>query len=198
MGRHRAFDEAAVIDAAVACFWQDGYGATSVRGLSERMRIGGASLYNAFGDKRTLFARALQHYLDRSSRRRIARLDGAADPLGGLHEFFEGLIAASVADRRGCLLVNSAVEIAPFDEELGALVRAGLREVEDAFQRAIARAQQQGQVPDGAARVDLARGLLSAAVSIRVLARSGMERPVLESIARAALPPRLGDEALPS
>lgn len=192
MGRHRAFDEEAAMDAAIACFWQDGYGATSVRDLADRMRIGGGSLYHAFGDKRGLFARALQRYLDQSSRRRIAHLDGAADPLGALHDFFGGLIAASLKDRRGCLLVNSAVEVAPADPELGVQIRAGLREVEEGFQRAVARAQQQGHVTGDETSADIARRLLSAVISIRVLARTGEERAVLESIARSALPPRPG------
>ena len=40
------------LDAAMDCFWRDGYEASSVRDLAARMGITGASLYNAFGDKR--------------------------------------------------------------------------------------------------------------------------------------------------
>jgi TetR/AcrR family transcriptional repressor of nem operon len=64
MARPREFDEQAVLEAAVQCFWMHGYEATSVRDLAERMEITGASLYNAFGDKRSLFRRALDHYLE--------------------------------------------------------------------------------------------------------------------------------------
>src|SRR6201997_692427 len=52
MARPREFDEAAVLDAAIEKFWLCGYEATSVRDLAEEMDIAGASLYNAFGDKR--------------------------------------------------------------------------------------------------------------------------------------------------
>ncbi|HQS08022.1 MAG TPA: TetR/AcrR family transcriptional regulator [Xanthobacteraceae bacterium] len=190
VGRHRAFDEEEVIDAAVAGFWQNGYGATSIRDLAARMQMGGASLYNAFGDKRGLFVRALQRYLDLSSRRRMAELDAAADPLAALHDFFADLVAASLSDRRGCLLVNAAMEVAPIDLELGADIRNGLKEVEDGFRRTIERAQQEGSVDAGMRSEDVARRLLSAVISVRVLARLGEDRALLESIARSALPQR--------
>lgn len=189
MGRHRAFDEEAVLDAAVECFWLRGYGATSVRDLAAHMKLGGASLYNAFGDKRALFARALQRYLDRSSRLRMAQLDAATDPLAALHAFFADLITASLADRRGCLLVNSAMEVAPFDTELAKDIRTGLKEIEDGFRRAVERAQRAGSVRIGESSEDLARRLLSAAISMRVLARVADDRALLESIVHSALPP---------
>ena len=55
MARAREFDEAAVLDAAIEKFWLCGYEATSVRDLADEMYIAGASLYNAFGDKRALY-----------------------------------------------------------------------------------------------------------------------------------------------
>ncbi|WP_456315895.1 TetR/AcrR family transcriptional regulator [Plastoroseomonas hellenica] len=45
------------------CFWKQGFEATSMRDLIERTGITGASLYNAFGDKRALYQRALDHYV---------------------------------------------------------------------------------------------------------------------------------------
>jgi TetR/AcrR family transcriptional repressor of nem operon len=73
MARPREFDEITAVEAATSCFWRDGYEATSVRDLVARMGITGASLYNAFGDKRSLFRHVLQHYAERSTRERIAR-----------------------------------------------------------------------------------------------------------------------------
>ena len=66
MARLKAFDEEAALDAAVDCFWSRGYEATSVRDLADGMRIGGASLYNAYGDKRALFRKSLERYANRS------------------------------------------------------------------------------------------------------------------------------------
>jgi TetR/AcrR family transcriptional repressor of nem operon len=52
MARPREFDETVVLEAAMNCFWARGFGQTSIRDLAEQMGITGASLYNAFGDKR--------------------------------------------------------------------------------------------------------------------------------------------------
>ena len=64
MARPREFDEATALEAAIECFWHRGYEATSVRDLADKMGISGPSLYNAYGDKRALFAQALEHYVD--------------------------------------------------------------------------------------------------------------------------------------
>ena len=44
-----------MLNAAVECFWSRGYQATSIRDLVDTTGLTGASLYNAFGDKRALF-----------------------------------------------------------------------------------------------------------------------------------------------
>jgi TetR/AcrR family transcriptional repressor of nem operon len=80
MARPREFDEAAVLDAAIDKFWQCGYEATSVRDLAEEMDIAGASLYNAFGDKRALYERAMNRYLEQTFRERIRRLEPSLPP----------------------------------------------------------------------------------------------------------------------
>ncbi len=43
MARPREFDETAVLQAAIQCFWSRGYEATSVRDLAEKMGLTGAS-----------------------------------------------------------------------------------------------------------------------------------------------------------
>lgn len=187
MGRPRTFDEAAALDAAIDHFWRYGYAATSVRDLADHMRMSGASLYNAFSDKRTLFSLALQRYLDRSARRSIAELDASEDSLAALQKFFARLVESSIADRRGCMLVNSAMEVAPRDAELGMAIRAGLQDVEDGFRRAVEAAQRKGRALTDRDAKDLARLLLSAMIAIRVLARTTNDADLLRGIADSAL-----------
>src|SRR5277367_1717519 len=98
MARPREFNEAAVLDAAVQCFWTRGYEATSVRDLAERMGITGASLYNAFGDKRSLFRRALDHYLEQGFGDRVTRLEKQLPPREALAAFFAEVIERSLGD----------------------------------------------------------------------------------------------------
>jgi TetR/AcrR family transcriptional regulator, transcriptional repressor for nem operon len=189
MARPREFDEAVVLDAAVNCFWTQGYEATSVRDLAAEMGITGPSLYNAFGDKRSLFRAALERYVQLSTRARIAEVETTLPPKEAVRTFIAGIIERSLndPDRRGCMLVNAALEIAPHDAEIGAKVAAWLGEIESFFRRAIAAAQREGSVPAERDARDLARLLLGVTLGMRVLARANPDRSLLEGVARPAL-----------
>jgi TetR/AcrR family transcriptional regulator, transcriptional repressor for nem operon len=189
MARPREFDEVTALEAAIECFWQRGYEATSVRDLAERMGISAPSLYNVYGNKHDLFVRALERYLDHSTRARITRLEDSLPPKQAIRRFINEIIERSVNDRerRGCFLINSALEVAPHDGELGALIADRLAEIEAFFRRSIKAAQAEGTVPRERNAKDLARLLLGILLGIRVLARSKPEMALLEGVARPAL-----------
>jgi len=189
MPRPREFDEAVALDAAIDCFWMRGYRGTSVRDLAAAIGISAPSLYNAFGDKRALFVRALERYLDQSMRARIRRLESSLPPKQAVSRFIGEIISRSVSDRerRGCFLINSALEVAPHDKELGAAIAERLGELEAFFRRSIIAAQADGTVPRRHAATDLARLLVGVLLGIRVLARAKPERALLEGVARPAL-----------
>jgi len=189
LARPRAFDDDEVLDAATACFWQRGFGATSVRDLAPDIAINGPSLYNAFGDKHALFARALERYANRSMRSIIQRLEGGSSPKNAIQEFLRLLIKKSVTDpdRRGCLIVNSALEVSPHDTELAGVIASYLDEIEAFFRRCLERGQEAGEINKSINSRDTARLLLGVVLGIRVAARSRPERALLEGMVRPAL-----------
>lgn len=189
MARPREFDEATVLDAAMRCFWAQGYEGTSVRDLADRMGITGASLYNAFGDKRSLYRRALEFYFERSVRDRVARLERSLPPLAAIRAFFDEIVERSVADPecRGCMLVNSALEATPEDPELRAAVAQELMLIEAFFRRCVAAGQVDGTVTARQAPDTLAKLLLSVLLGVRVLARARPHREVLEGAVQGAM-----------
>jgi len=189
MGRPITFDEAVALDAAMECFWHCGYRASSVRDLAVSMGICGTSLYNSFGNKRALFIKALERYLDRSVRERIGRLQGSLPPMQAIHAFFDEVIERSLQDRarRGCLLINSALEVAPHDRKLGAEIGRRLEEIEVFFRNQIVKGQADGDIPSRVDAGNVARLLLGVLIGIRVLARFRPERLLLEGMARPAL-----------
>lgn len=168
-------------------FWEHGYAATSVRDLGDCMGLGAASLYNAFGDKRALFARCLDRYLDANMRERIARHEANNAPRGAIEAFLAESVERSLADRRGCLLVNTALEIAPHDEEVGEVVAARLGELEAFFRRCILRGQRAGTITRRHPARDLARLFLTTVMGLRVLARARPEPALLRGAVRQAL-----------
>ena len=188
MARPREFDEQAALDAALVQFWSHGYEATSTRDLAQSMGITSASLYNAFGDKRSLYRRALQHYVERSLEERLRRYARLA-PHIALETFFSEIIERSVSDtqRKGCLLVNSALELSPHDAEFRQIVSEVFQRIESFFYGCINSGQSDLTITRAQPARDLARMLLSVLLGIRVLARSRPERPLLEGAARSAL-----------
>ena len=189
MARPRKFEDDKVLDAAIACFWQRGLAATSIRDLATEMGINGPSLYNAFGDKQTLFARALERYAQCSMRERIERLETTLAPLRAIRAFFRELVDKSVSDpdRRGCLIVNSALEVSPHDEEMRDVIASYLGEIESFFRRCIERGQASGDINQNLMPRDAARLSLGIVLGLRVAARSRPERTLLEGMVRPVL-----------
>ena len=189
MARPREFDETTALEAAMECFWRRGYEATSLRDLTASMGLTAPSLYNAFGDKQALFARALERYLDRTTRDRLHRLEELLAPAEALHRFFAEIIEHSIKDRqrKGCFLVNSALEVAPHHAECRAVIAEQFGEIESFFKRCILAAQADETVSLDVDASDVARLLLGVLLGIRVLARTQPNQNVLEGVVRPAL-----------
>jgi len=184
MARPKEFDETTVLDAAVQCFWARGYEATSVRELAASMGIAGASLYNAFGDKSSLYRRALDRYVDQSFQDRVRRFEERLPPREAIGAFFNEIVMRSLTDqgRKGCMLINAALEMPVHDPATRAAITEVLNQIEAFFRRRVAAGQADGTIVSTETPEDLARLLLGALVGIRVLARVRPERELLEGI----------------
>lgn len=188
MVRPREFDEATVLAAAMQHFWQHGYEQTSIRDLVDEMGLTSASIYNAFGDKRSLYRRALNHYVERGVHERIARLV-ALPPYEAIRAFFREVVVHSLSDkqRRGCMLVNAALDVPASDNELRAVVAKEMACIENFFSEQIAKGQKNGTITRGQPAETLAKVLLSVLFGLRVLARVRPQRHVLEKAADGVL-----------
>ena len=185
MARPREFDEEAALTAAIGCFWARGYEATSTRDLADAMGIAGKSLYNAFGDKHALFRQALERYVQRFDVR-VSRFEGRMPPRQAIRAFFDEIVEQTLSDPdwKGCMVVNSAVEVAPHDPDLRQVVTECLAKLEAFFRRCIAAGQQSGTIPAVQTADDLARHLLAVLLGLRVLARSRPEPALLQGLLR--------------
>lgn len=186
MARPRDFDESKVLDAAIDRFWDFGFGATSVRELGDAMGLGPTSLYNAFGDKNALFARCLDRYLDNTLRVRIGQAE-RLPPRAAIERFVDGFVEDSLADPRGCMLVNTALEVAPHDTAIHDFIADRLGELETFLAGLIAAGQQDGSIATLYPAGDIARLLVTTILGLRVLARSRPEPALLRGAARQAL-----------
>lgn len=189
MSRPREFDEAAALNLAVACFWSRGFESTSMRDLSDQMGLTSASIYNAFGDKRALFRRALDHYVETTFGELSHRLEKTLPPYEAIESFFRDVIDRSLADpkRKGCMLVNSGMELAPHDPECQQVVALVLKQVEMFFLRLIQAGQKDGTITKSQPAIDLARTLLEIFLGTRVLARTRPEPQLFRGAIRPIL-----------
>ncbi len=187
MPRTKGFEPEKALDAATDLFWRKGYLGTSMSDLLDAMCIGRGSFYDTFGDKRALFLASL----DRFEEVRTAWIFGTLENSGleGIEKVFrrtvDGLV--SFEPRRGCLLANTAVELAPHDAEVAEKVSRYVRRTEAAFEGALERAREVGEIPADKEPRALARFLVGNLHGLRVLARAGADRQTLEDAAGATL-----------
>jgi TetR/AcrR family transcriptional repressor of nem operon len=188
MARPREFDEGVVLDAAVLCFWNRGYEATSIKDLVERTGITAASLYNAFGDKRAIYERALDRYVEGSVASRIRRCEALA-PREAIGAFFEEILKRSLGDRerKGCMLVNAALDVAPHDPDFRKIVTEVLADIEGFFLSCVKAGQGDGSITRSLPAETLSHHLLGVLMGIRVLARVRPERALLEGVIAPSL-----------
>src|ERR1700677_2656749 len=139
-------------------------------------------------NKRAIYERALQHYLERNLADRIRSFE-ALSPRDAIAAFFEGIVKRSLGDRerKGCMLVNAALEVAPHDPGLRKIVIEVFAEIEAFFLVHVRAGQANGTITRCLPATTLARHLLRVLMGIRVLARVRPEQDLLESVVAASL-----------
>jgi TetR/AcrR family transcriptional repressor of nem operon len=190
MARPKEFDEETALAAALEVFWEKGFEATSVQDLTERMGIQKASLYNTFGDKRALFVRALDAYSTDTIAwyRQILDLDRPGTVREAFRRLFQELTRACAdEDCRGCMCVNSAVELARQDPAVGAMLDRHERALEELFSQTIHRGQQTGEIPTALDTTATARYLLNVIAGLGVALKGGATADKLADIVQVSL-----------
>ena len=185
----KAFDTYDALEKAMEVFWAKGYEATSMTDLTTAMGINKGSLYNAYGGKEKLFIKALSKYDAERHRKTLATLDAMENPVEAIAFLFDALIEQSQSDRdrKGCLLVNTALELPAHNEKVSTLVASSLEEIESFFRRQIARARTRAQLPDNVDPDATAKGLLALVMGLRVLARGAVPADSLNAIKDQAM-----------
>jgi AcrR family transcriptional regulator len=186
LGRPRAFDAEQALHRAMQVFWRKGYLGTSLSDLTDAMGINRPSLYAAFGNKRSLFRKALGHY--------------AKGPSSYLREALQAPTARAVVERllagvvdlltdpqtpTTCLWVHGALSCGddPVRQEFAAQRAAGLAELRTRLKRAVA----EGDLPPDADADTLARYVQTVNFGLTVQASTGATRKELLRVVEIAL-----------
>lgn len=171
MARPRTFDEAEVLEGAVALFREGGYEGTSVPQLTAKLGICRQSLYSAFGDKRGLYLRALERWGDREVSAKLELLESEGSPLENLRTLIRGFAAyATACPSEGCFTVTAIVENRDCADAL-AVVERQVERLERGFEDSLQRAQAAGELKPSARPARLARALTTTCNGIGLLTR---------------------------
>jgi TetR/AcrR family transcriptional repressor of nem operon len=182
MAREREFDPTQALDQVVAMFWERGYSETSMEDLVDTTGVSRYGIYGTFGNKRELFIAALRRYAHVMA---VDTTPGLFLPDAGLREikgFFSAMLkrASGPESQRGCMICNTAIEIAPHDENIAAAVRALFDELTSVFTTALTNAQAAREINESLnpkATAELLVGLLQGAA---VFARTGTSKARLQ------------------
>jgi AcrR family transcriptional regulator len=189
-GRPRTFDRDAALTQAMQLFWEQGYEATSLNELTRAMGIRPASLYAAFGDKKSLFKEVVRAYACSP----VGAFVGIAleEEPAAFQAFARILREAAViypdpSHPAGCLTISAATNVAVQDAEIAAFLRdlrnANLMILHDRLRTA----QQEGELPSDADPRALAGYFAVVIQGMSQRARDGADATELAEIADMAM-----------
>lgn len=186
MARTKEFDEDAVLLKAMLLFWEQGYEKTSMQDLVTRMGIHKGSLYDTFGDKHSLYIKALKKYIDmfdqvvkRPVMRRMADTNSAKEAI----RFILEMIVQPKSDiPDGCFMVNTATELAKQDPISRDLVLLGWTNFEQFLREILEEGQQSGEISKTLNAEFLSYYFNNTLIGLRVLVKAVTEKEKFEHI----------------
>ncbi|MEV8533655.1 TetR/AcrR family transcriptional regulator [Streptomyces sp. NPDC051211] len=190
MARTKEFDPDAALRAALELFWRRGYEATAMSDLVEHLGIGRASLYATFGNKHELYLKALDRYAEEHGPLLLAELSQPSPALPAVRAVVRRFAAEAGSDEHrlnGCLVTNTAAELAPHDAAAARRVELSWEHVETLLHSALVRAQAQGELPERRDPRTLARMLLVLMQGIRVVGKASADPARVRDAAEQAL-----------
>lgn len=170
-------------------FWRKGYAATSVEDLIETLGLSRSSLYDTFGDKRTLFLEALKLYSKRVLGVTAQTLNESSSPIAGIQKVFDDLIASAGAETGtlGCFMVNSIAELVPYDPDVTEIAISYADSLQQLLITVLKVARSQNMVTKKQTPEQFAAYLFNMIQGIRVLIKSGATREQVQTISDITL-----------
>lgn len=187
MARSKEFDEQVVLRKAMDVFWAQGYEKTSMQDLVDQMGIHRRSIYDTFGDKHSLFEAALAEY-ERFITKEMQRIiDRSPSVKQAIRDVFLFILESATDNPKGCLSVNTAVELSLLDTKIDEIVTDMFRKTEAMLQQLIEQGQSTGEVSSAIHAKQTARFLHNNLVGLRVLIKTDYDQEELESVINLAV-----------
>lgn len=145
MARKREFDEIEALKQAMELFWVQGYEKTSMEELVSSMGVHRKSIYDTFGNKHELFLKVLEYYKTTTSQQLLQAIENENTVMGKIKALFDYAWINNEKQPKGCLIVNTGVELSPHDEAIAEIVQANFLETEKAIYQLLEQGQTTGE-----------------------------------------------------
>jgi TetR/AcrR family transcriptional regulator, copper-responsive repressor len=169
-------------------FWKAGYAGTSLDDLVAATGMNRPSLYAAFGDKRELYLKTLEHYRDEG--RALAREALADAPT--LRAFLERFYAKVLdlyleGGPRGCFSIGTAATVAAVDDGVREFLADSTRTTDAFLRQQIEKARQRGELSRDADPAALAYLATATLHTLAIRTRAGLSRKELDPLVQAMI-----------
>lgn len=172
MARKKNFDPNTVLIQAVELFWRKGYAHTSLADLVEHLQINRFSLYSTFGDKRNLYLKSLNYYINHYSLPALKTLLSDDAKLSDLKNYFLYFSELQYQQTSGCFVQNAILELSLSDPKVGEAGDRLYLLVEKAFLNVLIKAKENGEINIGADIKAISHFLLLQSQGVRVLGKA--------------------------
>ncbi|MDF1657536.1 MAG: TetR/AcrR family transcriptional regulator [Verrucomicrobiales bacterium] len=184
MGRTAEFERDLVLEQAMEVFWERGYYGSSIGDLKSAMGLNPGSIYAAFGSKEKLLLACLEHYssMAQARFRDIERSSSSAKE--AFLKIFDSIINQMDSEQtcRGCLIINTLLELASHEGAGGSAARQYLETNREIFSEILEDAKITGELKSSRPVDEIAAFLLGTVFSLRVMGKAKAEKETLESI----------------
>ncbi|MBN9887330.1 TetR/AcrR family transcriptional regulator [Pelagibaca abyssi] len=131
-------------------FWAKGYDGASLRDLTGAMGITGPSLYAAFGDKRALYLKTIDHYCEADSCAPIVAFETEDEIGAAVRNFLLAVIHMATeheSGAKGCFLASSVVTTVGQVDGVAERVESAIEETEKRLAARFDREIAKGTLP---------------------------------------------------
>jgi TetR/AcrR family transcriptional regulator, transcriptional repressor for nem operon len=184
MARPKEFDQEKALRKAIGLFSQQGFAASSTDELMRVMKLGRQSMYDTFGDKRSLFLRALKVYATESVHSITVELKKPGSALSAIQNALVTFAERKdLSSAEGCMGLNAISEFGQRDADVTRISRDAARLLRQTLMRVLTTAMNKGELRSDADLDGMADFFESTLAGIRMAAKAGKNRQALRNIA---------------
>jgi TetR/AcrR family transcriptional repressor of nem operon len=171
MARTKSFDEKETLRKILALFTEKGYHQSSLEDILQAGGISRQSMYDTYGDKETVFLKALALFRDENiktvEKHVESELSAGKSSLDILrHCLYQAPISAE--ENKGCMLVNSMVEFKDATPAIRSLIDASCSCLHSMMKKVILHGQKIGEIRNDLPASGIADILMNARNGLQV------------------------------